>query len=236
MSIEKSIAELTQAVNMLTKSVDLNTATLAETNTSLIERLQASLSSVGHVEPLAPGEPLVGGSVEQAEAEPETLTDDEVKNSDIYKGTIRRMNELKAALEAAGSTSEEAQKDVLKLLKQYADDGKVLSFVRAAAETGESEAITEFHSLLEDKAKQAAEELQKAEERAANEAVAGDPDGKELTADDVKDALRKYASVEGRPAAVAMLRKLTDGKTEVKDVDPSKYADVIKGLQVTGDF
>lgn len=220
MSLEKHIQDLTQAVNMLTRSVDLNTATLAELNTENIQELSEAPQEA---EKPKTAKKTAAKRAKPKVQEPVEPTDEEAKDTKMYATIIDLMSRHRdAAMVANGGNADEARDDTVKLLKTYSDDGTVLSLVKA---------------LMVDEAAgdQVMEELQGTFETAINElSTAGNSDDFEddaVTEDDVKQALRAYAKIEGRPAAILKLQQLTDGLSQVKDIPAEKYAEVIKGLE-----
>lgn len=241
MSLEKDIQDLVQSVNLLTKAIDLNTAVLADNNSAVLEMLNRSNGSPNVVmnvskeaadaaiKERAEAEVKTKASAKQAETEQEPLTDAQIKETQLYADLQDLMGELVKASEKAGMTNAEAKADAIKFLKTFSDDGKVLSLSRALFETGDpgeaQKVMVAFSAQIE--------------KLNADSAEAGDPgdfggDYEETTYtdEDVKTALRKYAAVEGRPAAVAKLKELTGGKSAVKDIPADQYAAVIAGLKI----
>lgn len=219
MSLEKSIQDLTQAVNLLTRSVDLNTATLAELNTENIK----SLSERPEVK--AP----VAAKKAAKKAAPKRTgpTDEEAKDTKMYATILDLMSRHRdAAMVANGGNAEEAREDTVKLLKTYSDDGTVLSLVKALMidEAAGDQVMEELQGTFEDAIKNLSAEVGSDEDF-------GDDTSEQPTEEDVKQALRAYAKIEGRPAAILKLQQLTDGMSQVKDIPESKYAEVIQGLK-----
>lgn len=225
MSLERNIQELHQAVTMLTKSIDLQTATIAEATAELLQAMQNRQASPVKVEAKAAAAEVKKEQAKKEEA-PAELTDDEVKASPIYQTIQDKMSEhYGAALAANGGDQKAAREDTLKILKTYADDGKVLSLARVILE--DEEAGAEVMEELLGVYNSAIAALQD-----ANEEDEGEEGGEQTyTADDVKAALRAYAKIEGRPAAIMKLQQLTGGKSEVKAIPEDQYAAVIAGLK-----
>lgn len=240
MSLERNIQELHQAVTMLIKSIDLQTATIAEATAELLQAMQSRQASPVKAEATteeaaevmkkgqaeAEVEKAKKERVKKAEA-PAELTDDEIKQSPIYQTIQDKMTaHYGAALAANGGDQKAAREDTLKILKTYADDGKVLSLARVILEDEEAgaEVMEELLSVYE------------AAIAALQDTSDFDEEGEEeekqtYTADDVKAALRAYAKIEGRPAAIMKLQQLTGGKSEVKAIPEDQYAAVIAGLK-----
>lgn len=242
MSLERNIQELHQAVTMLTKSIDLQTATIAEATAELLQAVQNRQTSAVKAEAAAE-EAAVVMKKGQAEAEvekakkkkeqakkeeaPAELTDDEIKASPIYKTIQDKMSQhYGAALAANGGDQKAAREDTLKILKTYADDGKVLSLVRVILEDEEAGAeVMEELLGVYDTAIAALQDASDSNDEGEEE------EERTYTADDVKAALRAYAKIEGRPAAIMKLQQLTGGKSEVKAIPEDQYAAVIAGLK-----
>ena len=130
-----------------------------------------------------------------------------------------------AALAANGGDQKAAREDTLKILKTYADDGKVLSLARVILEDEEAGAeVMEELLGVYDAAIAALQDTSDFDEGEKEEEQT-------YTADDVKAALRAYAKIEGRPAAIMKLQQLTGGKSEVKAIPEDQYAAVIAGLK-----
>lgn len=246
MSLERNIQELHQAVTMLTKSIDLQTATIAEATAELLQAMQSrqvgavkvetvakaaadnAKAAVANVEAAAAVEKEVKKEQAKKEEAPAELTDDEVKASPIYQTIQDKMTaHYGAALAANGGDQKAAREDTLKILKTYADDGKVLSLARVILEDEEAGAqvMEELLSVYDT----AIAALQDASD--VNEEGDEGEEKPAYTADDVKAALRAYAKIEGRPAAIMKLQQLTGGKSEVKAIPEDQYAAVIAGLK-----
>lgn len=233
MSLERNIQELHQAVTMLIKSIDLQTATIAEATSELLQAMQNRQASPVKVEAKAAAaevkkEQTAEVKKEQAKKEeaPVELTDDEVKASPIYQTIQDKLTEhYGAALAANGGDQKAAREDTLKILKMYADDGKVVSLVRVLLE--DEEAGTQVMEELLSVYDAAIAALQDSDNNDEGE----EEEKQTYTADDVKAALRAYAKIEGRPAAIMKLQQLTGGKSEVKAIPEDQYAAVIAGLK-----
>lgn len=235
MSLERNIQELHQAVTMLTKSIDLQTATIAEATAELLQAMQNRQAGAVKVETAAKAEVKEPTKAEvkkdtkkeQAKKEeaPAELTDDEIKASPIYQTIQDKMTaHYGAALAANGGDQKAAREDTLKILKTYADDGKVVSLVRVLLEDEEAGAeVMEELLGVYDAAIAALQDSDNDEGEEEEEQT--------YTADDVKAALRAYAKIEGRPAAIMKLQQLTGGKSEVKAIPEDQYAAVIAGLK-----
>lgn len=78
------------------------------------------------------------------------------------------------------------------------------------------------------KAKAAAKKAEKAEAKAAKEAEAadGDDDGDGPTREEVRDALKAHASLEGKDAAIAILND-TGGAASISELEEDKFQAVI---------
>lgn len=236
MSLERNIQELHQAVTMLTKSIDLQTATIAEATAELLQAMQNRQTSTVKVEVDAKAAAAevekavkkVQAKKEKVEKEeaPAELSDDEIKASAPYKIIQDKLTQhYEAALAANGGDQQAAREDTLKILKAYADDGKVVSLARVLLEDEEAGAqVMEELLGVYDTAIAALQTTSDVNEDANEEERA-------YTADDVKTALRAYAKIEGRPAAIMKLQQLSGGKSEVKDVPEDQYAAVIAGLK-----
>lgn len=239
MSLERNIQELHQAVTMLIKSIDLQTATIAEATAELLQAMQNRQASPSKAEATAEeaAEVMKKGQaeaeVEKAKKErvkkeeaPAELTDDEIKASPIYQTIQDKLTQhYGAALAANGGDQKAAREDTLKILKTYADDGKVVSLVRVLLEDEEAGAeVMEELLGVYDAAIAALQDTSDFDEGEKEEEQT-------YTADDVKAALRAYAKIEGRPAAIMKLQQLTGGKSEVKAIPEDQYAAVIAGLK-----
>lgn len=249
MSLERAIQDLTQSVNLLMRAIDLNTATLAESSQANMaataeqqERSAAAEQNRTNSAPQAAPQKEATPDPKQDIEQDVEVTDEYVKTSSEFQRVVNAMREYqRVATMRNGGNADEAKADTIKLLKTYADDGKVMSFVRAIIETGNTEVLEEFDKFMKDKtteleqnaqeASEQAEQAEQVEQATPAEQETTQTEQREYTAEDVKEALRKYASVEGRPAALAMLKKQT-GFTAVKDVGPLDYERVVKALKV----
>ena len=253
MSLERNIQELHQAVTMLTKSIDLQTATIAEATAELLQAMHSqqagapvkvvteakaaadnAKAATANAKAATANAKAAAAAVEKAvkkEEAPAELTDDEIKASAVYQTIQDKLTQhYGAALAANGGDQQAAREDTLKILKAYADDGKVVSLVRVLLEDEEAGAqVMEELLGVYDTAITALQTTSDVDEEGEGEEDEGEEQA--YTADDVKAALRAYAKIEGRPAAIMKLQQLTNGKSEVKDVPEDQYAAVIAGLK-----
>lgn len=210
MSLEKDIQDLTQAVALLVKAVDLNTATLSELSGTVMQTLTSSnvVNQPKGTPKDAPKE-----TPAQTESTAKLLTEDDVKASPLYSKLIKALKDFSGKVKGNREVA-------LELLKQYSEDGSAVGVVQQAMETESTEALDELLNKLTG-------------EDPANKDDDSSTDGttQEFTADDVKEALRKYAAIEGRAGAVLKLKELSGGKAQVKDIPVDMYAAVIEGLK-----
>lgn len=233
MSLEVALQELTQAVLLNTRSLDLLMAQVAELNERPEVVLQAAESPEGQVNQTLT-KPKTVGKKEKQEVK-QGLTEEQVKDSEEYKTLIQAMGAHNAlALQRHGGDKDKARAETIAIIKQYTEDGKAVTIVQQLLE---DETTRETFDELIDAYVSASEALQASDEetnmdKEDDDFGGGDNDEVvEYTAEDVKKALRAYAAVEGKPAAIGMLKSST-GSASVAGIDPKDYAKAIKALEV----
>lgn len=253
MSLEQALAESRQSVLILTKSVDLLaavigdliavmqsksdtpivSATVLKQATDAAEKIVEGTKTVvadPELELKAKAEQLAAANAARDGASTD-LTDDQVKGSPEYQKVIGLMGSLSTALQANGATQDAAKTEVLKLLGQFADTGKALPMVAGWLKMGDKASAAKLETAFNEAI---AEQKLITEQAGPGDDDFGDEtavEAKKLTAEDVKVALRDYAAVEGKPAAIAAM-DAAGGSKSVAGLKEADYAAVIKALAV----